>query len=581
MNRIAPSHDTSDAGGAAVPSAAAPSPEWFRRARAAGLLPPDAPWLAADVRPWPVVLLTALGAWLAAVPLLAVVSMLLGPLVIAGIGPWLVGALVIVGAAVVLNARGVPLFVEQLAVPGLLVGLGTLSFGAWRDLPSAAAALVLAAVAGVLAAAIARAWLRVLLGAAMAALVGYAVLRWVAPSDARLVSRLFWVSHLLLLPGLAALAACPPGLGRGAPARVAVALEATGSGWLLLLMAALSLQAGMTFLVAGALGGAGALAQDLSGFGAPRAVPTPRVALGLALGAVAVAALARAWPEVRRPPVLAAGAVLAALAWLQPLAGALMVLSALAAASGRRALAAAAALGWAWVIGAAYYALAWPLTTKAAVLAGAGAVLGASAWIWARNTTDARLAGHGPGTAAASEQPAPLPPAPASRLGAAAVALGTVATLAVAGGAIWQKERLIAGGRPVFLELAPVDPRSLMQGDYMRLAFKLPAQARSASREAPGVPRLQVAGPVDDRGVARLERLVQPGQALAPGELRVELTPRAGRWTVATDAWFFAEGDGQRWSAARYGEFRVDADGRALLVGLADAELRLIRADHP
>ncbi|MCK6423336.1 MAG: GDYXXLXY domain-containing protein, partial [Aquabacterium sp.] len=124
-------------------------------------------------------------------------------------------------------------------------------------------------------------------------------------------------------------------------------------------------------------------------------------------------------------------------------------------------------------------------------------------------------------------------------------------------------------------------PRSLMQGDYMRLAFKLPAQARSASREAPGVPRLQVAGPVDDRGVARLERLVQPGQALAPGELRVELTPRAGRWTVATDAWFFSEGEGQRWSRARYGEFRVDADGRALLVGLADADLRLIRADPP
>ncbi|MCK6566055.1 MAG: GDYXXLXY domain-containing protein, partial [Dehalococcoidia bacterium] len=220
-------------------------------------------------------------------------------------------------------------------------------------------------------------------------------------------------------------------------------------------VAALSLQAGVTFLAAGALGGAGALAQDMSGFLAPRAVLNPRVALGLALGTMAVAALARAWPEVRRPPVLAAGAVLAALAWLQPLAGALMLLSALAAASGRRALAAAAALGWAWVIGAAYYALAWPLTTKAAVLAGAGAVLGASAWIWARNTTDARLAGHGPGTAAASEQPAPLPPAPASRLGAAAVALGTVATLAVAGGAIWQKERLIAGGRPVFLELAP------------------------------------------------------------------------------------------------------------------------------
>ena len=43
-----------------------------------------------------------------------------------------------------------------------------------------------------------------------------------------------------------------------------------------------------------------------------------------------------------------------------------------------------------------------------------------------------------------------------------------------------------------------------------------------------------------------------------------------------TDAWYFREGDGQRWEQARYGEFRVEPDGRALLVGMADAQLRPI-----
>ena len=38
----------------------------------------------------------------------------------------------------------------------------------------------------------------------------------------------------------------------------------------------------------------------------------------------------------------------------------------------------------------------------------------------------------------------------------------------------------------------------------------------------------------------------------------------------------FEEGDGKRWEAARYGEFRVAADGQALLVGMADAQLRPI-----
>ena len=59
--------------------------------------------------------------------------------------------------------------------------------------------------------------------------------------------------------------------------------------------------------------------------------------------------------------------------------------------------------------------------------------------------------------------------------------------------------------------------------------------------------------------------------------LHIRLAPRKGRWVVVSDAWFFREGDGQRWQAARYGEFRVQPDGRALLVGLADADLQPIR----
>ena len=36
------------------------------------------------------------------------------------------------------------------------------------------------------------------------------------------------------------------------------------------------------------------------------------------------------------------------------------------------------------------------------------------------------------------------------------------------------------------------------------------------------------------------------------------------------------EGDGARWSKARYGEFRVLPNGKALLVGMADEALRPI-----
>ena len=38
---------------------------------------------------------------------------------------------------------------------------------------------------------------------------------------------------------------------------------------------------------------------------------------------------------------------------------------------------------------------------------------------------------------------------------------------------IWRTEQALASGQEVILELAPVDPRSLMQGDYMALNFAL------------------------------------------------------------------------------------------------------------
>ena len=36
---------------------------------------------------------------------------------------------------------------------------------------------------------------------------------------------------------------------------------------------------------------------------------------------------------------------------------------------------------------------------------------------------------------------------------------------------VWKKEQVLAHGDLVLLQLAPVDPRSLMQGDYMELRY--------------------------------------------------------------------------------------------------------------
>ncbi|MDQ0141391.1 GDYXXLXY domain-containing protein [Cupriavidus necator] len=144
-------------------------------------------------------------------------------------------------------------------------------------------------------------------------------------------------------------------------------------------------------------------------------------------------------------------------------------------------------------------------------------------------------------------------------------------TLALAAVGIAGKERLLARGDTVFLRLAPVDPRSLMQGDYMALNFEIGNQIRAA-RDAQ-LPRDGVAViRRDEQGVARFVR-VHGAEPLAASEQLLRYQTARSRWggmqvQVSTDAYFFQEGQGTRFAQAQYGEFRVGADGQALLVGL-------------
>jgi uncharacterized membrane-anchored protein len=145
------------------------------------------------------------------------------------------------------------------------------------------------------------------------------------------------------------------------------------------------------------------------------------------------------------------------------------------------------------------------------------------------------------------------------------VVLGALLVLGSVDLAIWGKERVVRTGETIFLELAPVDPRSIMQGDYMALRFRL-ADDIDRWREVEGRARTRAAPlSVDERGVARL--------ASDGGDVEIAFRIRRGSVWLGTNAYFFAEGTGDHYAEARYGEFRVGDDGEAVLVGLRDAEL--------
>ena len=146
-----------------------------------------------------------------------------------------------------------------------------------------------------------------------------------------------------------------------------------------------------------------------------------------------------------------------------------------------------------------------------------------------------------------------------------------LAILALANHSIYSRERLIAEGRIALLELAPVDPRSLMQGDYMALRFRI-ANEVSGRKAQEGFVDGRVVLQVDERGVARFSRL-DDGTPLAANELHIRYRVRGDEVKFATNAYFFQEGTAKEYDRARYGEFRVAPDGECLLTGMRGEKL--------
>jgi len=152
---------------------------------------------------------------------------------------------------------------------------------------------------------------------------------------------------------------------------------------------------------------------------------------------------------------------------------------------------------------------------------------------------------------------------------------------------IWQKEQVLKQGAVMILQLAPVDPRSLMQGDYMALNYSITRslqeefyQQRQVCDSVPQTPCLPVSGKIIV--TVNVQRQVtqarfDSGEPLKPDELRVNYHMKSGMLTVGTDAYFFQESHGERFASARYGAFRVGEDGSALLTAMLDKNGKMIQ----
>lgn len=180
-----------------------------------------------------------------------------------------------------------------------------------------------------------------------------------------------------------------------------------------------------------------------------------------------------------------------------------------------------------------------------------------------------------------------------NRLRDALLWAGLLLMLVVVNQGVFRRERILADGRPLLLELAPVDPRALLQGDYMALRYAAEDDISKALRHArdqdiaralrrfgifsstcgaDGCHDGYAVFAVDGDGIGHFLRVQSAPRPLAAGEIATRFRERNWRTIrIAGGAWFFPEGQADRYAPARYGELRVDGDGTALLVALRDA----------
>ena len=169
---------------------------------------------------------------------------------------------------------------------------------------------------------------------------------------------------------------------------------------------------------------------------------------------------------------------------------------------------------------------------------------------------------------------------------------------------VQQFEDVLATGKPVVLKIAPVDPRSLMQGDYMVLNYAILSEFQQSQVLPESNESLESNEPIDTVESNETTGIDEPSPSEKKAYILVHLdknhvatfceeqseiptdfkhcTPNVylpirykGGWLprLPSQDYFFAEGKGEYYAQAEYAEYRFK-DGILLLARLLDKDLK-------
>ena len=134
---------------------------------------------------------------------------------------------------------------------------------------------------------------------------------------------------------------------------------------------------------------------------------------------------------------------------------------------------------------------------------------------------------------------------------------------------IYQMEHFIKHGKIFYLKLAPKDPRSLMQGDYMALRYDIENQLRDKKFED----KKEIILTIDKNRVAKIKNQSDTDK-LGKDEFIIHLKKNS-YWPELKIAhrYYFQEGKFKKYQKAVYGKFKIDGT-KVILVNLADANFK-------
>ncbi len=150
--------------------------------------------------------------------------------------------------------------------------------------------------------------------------------------------------------------------------------------------------------------------------------------------------------------------------------------------------------------------------------------------------------------------------------------ISTLFVLALLNFAIFQKEQILKEGESILLKLAPVDPRSIMQGDYMAFRYALEDEMKNVNA-ASLVDHQFIVIKTDQENVAHFVRVYNQ-ETLATDEKLFKFKYQSTPYPLITfkpNTFLFQEGLQPLYQKAVYAIFHYRGVKDYLLVGVADS----------